>query len=406
MSKNKDEEPKQGRIEFKFPMLTVRTQAFLKLYDRLGSYRASRPLAWVALIIMPIVAGFGIFLISTSLINLLTMPEVREVARELGPQAYLLLPGINPYLPIFFGWMGIVVAIAVHEGAHGVIARSLGLRVKSSGLLFILAIPIGAFVDVDEEEIDKAKARDSVRVLAAGHGANIAIALICISAVTVITAGLNPVIDGLYVADVLEDMPAEKAGLSVGDVIIGLDDKPVTLLNDFTATLKSKNPGDTVYVTVARGEKWKERISIPVGTIEREGRAFLGVSLGEMLIEQRLETYRTLATKTPFIHFVPPTLASNMVPFSEALNAFYTHALGEQWHILANIFFWLWFVNVNLAIFNALPIYPLDGGQAFKFFLRNVLGHRFGEKAVTRITVAVTVAMAGMIALMIVFPYI
>lgn len=119
------------------------------------------------------------------------------MSRELGPQAYVLIPGLNPYLPILFGWIGLVVGILVHEGAHGVIARHLKFKIESSGLLLFLAIPIGAFVNVDEDQLNKAKAKDSIKVLAAGSGANAAVGLACIFGVLLIVSGLSPVVDGL-----------------------------------------------------------------------------------------------------------------------------------------------------------------------------------------------------------------
>ena len=401
-----DEEAKQGRVEFSFPLLIVRIKTFTRVYDRLGASGASRLVSWAAIVGMPVVAGFGLFFIFNSLLILLTSPAAREVGRELGPQAYVLLPGINPYLPIVYGWLAIVVAIMVHEGAHGVIARSLGFRVKSSGLVFLLVVPVGAFVDVDEEQLAKAKLKNSVRVFAAGPGANIVVAVVCILAVLIITSGLPPVVDGLYVFDVMEDMPAEDAGLLLGDVIISVDDKVVTSFEDFEAVLEDKNPNDIVWITVARGEMWRDQFSTSAKLTEYEGRAFLGVSVGELLTEQRLRTYQKLATETLFIHFIPPTLASGLVPFSAALNGFYTHTLGMNWHILANIFFWLWFVNVNIAIFNALPIYPLDGGRAFKSVLKSILGRRAGEKAVSRLTYVVTVILVSVIVMIVVLPFI
>lgn len=404
--KVQDDEAKQGRIEFNFPILIVRVKAFTRIYDKLGAWSASRHVSWPALIGMPIVAGFGLYSILTSLVTLLTTPAAREIGRELGPQVYVLLPGINPYLPVLYGWMAIVAAMLVHEGAHGVIARSLGFKVKSSGLLFLLAIPVGAFVDVDEEEIAKAKAKDSVRVLAAGYGANIAVAIVCILGVLIITSGLTPVIDGVYIFEVMEGMPAKDAGLLVGDVITSVDDISVTEIENFTAVLEDKNPGDILQVTVARGEMWRERFSTSVKLTEYNGTAFLGVSVGEILTEQRLRLYQKLSTESLFIHFIPPTLAPGLVPFSGALTSFYTHALGENWHVLTNIFFWLWFVNVSIAIFNALPIYPLDGGRAFRSALKSVLGRRADEKMVSRLTNAVTVILISILATTVALPFI
>ena len=399
-----DEEATRGRIEFEFPLLTLRVYSFTRLYDRLGALRASRLISWVALVGMPIVAGFGLYLISNSILILLTKPEAREAGRQLGPQAYLLLPGINPYLPILYGWVGIIAAIMVHEGAHGVIARSLGFRVKSSGLLFFLVIPIGAFVDVDEEQLEEAQPKDSVRVMAGGPGANIALALICIFGVLIITSGLSPLVDGLYIGSVLEGMPAEDAGLLVGDVIVKVDDQPVLTLDGFRSALEDRSPGDIVQVTVARGEMWRDRVSVSVELAEYEGRAVLGVVMGEMLIEERLRMYNEWAVERPLIHFQPPTLAH--IPFSEALSGFYTHPLGPHWDVLANIFFWIWFVNINVAIFNALPIHPLDGGRTFQTLLKFLLGQKADETRVSRLTNVVTAAVISALVTMIVLPYI
>ncbi|MCK4884995.1 hypothetical protein KAS24_02885, partial [Candidatus Bathyarchaeota archaeon] len=87
----------RGRIEFSFPLLTVRTQMFTGVFDRFGSLRASRLISWLAVIIVPIVAGIGLYLICNSLFTLLWTPVARDLTREWGPAAYLLLPGINPF---------------------------------------------------------------------------------------------------------------------------------------------------------------------------------------------------------------------------------------------------------------------------------------------------------------------
>jgi hypothetical protein len=223
------EEAKQGRIEFSFPLLTIRTQMFSRVFDRLGALRASRWVSWVALAIVPIIAAIGLYLLCFNLFTLLWVSAAREVTREIGPGSYLLLPGINPILPILYGWLAIICAIAVHEGAHGIIARNRGLKVNSSGLLFFLVIPIGAFVDVDEEQIAKAKHRDSLRVMAAGVAGNIVTAVVCLLAVLLIVNGLTPVVDGVYISGVTEGMPAEAAGLLPADVFVSIDNMPIMM---------------------------------------------------------------------------------------------------------------------------------------------------------------------------------
>jgi membrane-associated protease RseP (regulator of RpoE activity) len=398
------EEAKQRRIEFNFPLLTVRTKMFSGVFDRLGSLRASRLISWVALAIVPVVAGIGLYLLCSSLFTLLWTPVAREASRELGPGSYLLLPGINPLLPILYGWLAIVCAIVVHEGAHGIIARNRGLKVNSSGLLFLLVIPIGAFVDVDEEQLAKAKSKDSLRVMAGGVAGNVVVALVCLLAVLLIVNGLTPVVDGVYIYGVSEGMPAEEAGLLPGDVFVSVDNMEIGSYDDLNTYLEDKNPGDIVQVTVARGEKWDEHFSTSITLTEFENKSFMGVSLFDPM--EPLTYYRTLTPESVYVYMLPPSLYSGLVPFSDSLIPFYTHGLGAQWHVYANIFFWLWFVNVNVAVFNALPIYPLDGGRIFNISLKSVLGRRISEKMISRITVAVTTTLVWVLLMIALIPFI
>ena len=389
------EKKEPGRIEFNFPLLTIRTKMFSGVFDKLGSLRASRLIGWLALIIVPVVAAIGLYLLCGTLIQVLWTSVAREAVSEMGPASYLLLPGINPFLPIVYGWLAIVCAIAVHEGAHGIIARNRGLNVKSSGLLFFLVIPIGAFVDVDEEQIAKAKPKDSLRVMAAGVAGNIVVAVACLVAVMVIVNGLTPVVNGVYVTTVVEGMPAEAAGLLPEDVFVSINNVPIHNYEEMVTLLGAKSPGDTVDVTVARGTDWKERFSTTINLTEStdgEERAIMGINGFDLLTEERLNLYQNVSLATPSLYMLPPALRPYLVPFSDLLIPFYTHGLGPQWHVYVNVFFWIWFLNVNVAVFNALPIYPLDGGRIFNITLKSVLGRKVSEKTISRITTFVTAA--------------
>ena len=400
------EDAGRRRVQFNFPILTVRTQLFTGAFDKLGALRASRLVSWAALVIVPVVVGIGLYLICNSLFALLWNPAAGDAARELGPGAYLLLPGINPVLPLLYGWFAIICAIAVHEGAHGVVARNLELKVRSSGLLFFLFIPIGAFVDVDEEQLKKAKSKVSSRIMAAGVGGNIAVAAVCLIGVLVIVGGLAPVIDGVYVYDVVQGMPAEVAGLLPKDVLVSVDNVRINSTMDLRALLENKTLGDIVQVTAVRGEMWQDQFSTFVNLTVYENRTVMGASLGDLMIEERLRNYQALTPDRLPMHLVPPALASGLVPFSDSLASFYSHWLGTQWHVLANVLFWLWFVNVNVAVFNALPIYPLDGGRMFNIALKSVMGRRGREKLISRMTIAVTATLICVLLMIVLIPFI
>jgi membrane-associated protease RseP (regulator of RpoE activity) len=394
------------RVEFNFPMLTVRTQVFSGFFDRLGAIRVSRWISWAALFVVPVVAGIGLYLLISSLFALLWNPAAGEAAREAGLGAYLLLPGVNPFLPLLYGWFAIICAIAIHEGAHGVTARNLGLKVKSSGLLFFLFVPIGAFVDVDEEQLKKASARDSSRVMAAGVGGNMVVAFACLLGVLVIVGGLTPIIDGVYVANVEEGLPAEAAGLLPNDVFVSVDGVLVNSTADLREILKNKTAGDLAEVTVARGDMWQNRFSTVVNLTVVENRTVMGIGAGDLLLEERLRNYENATLQGLSLYLIPPSLASGLVPFSDSLASFYTHWLGRDWQVLANVLFWVWFLNVNLAVFNALPIYPLDGGRIFNIALKKIIRGKNSEKRVSAITMAVTAFLVLVLLLIIVIPFV
>ena len=379
---------------------------FNGLFDKLGSLRTSKLISWITLAIVPVVAVIGLIFVGGGLFAVLWEPAAREVTRNLGPQFYLLLPGINPFLPIVYGWIAIICAIAVHEGAHGIIARNRGVRVKSSGLLFVLIFPIGAFVDVDEKQLEKTKARDSLRVLAGGVGGNIIVALVCILSVFLIVNGLTPAIDGVYISETTDGMPAQAAGLMAEDVFVSIDNTEIVNLEELTGLLEEKDPGDVVQVTVARGEKWEDRFSTSVNLTESEGRTVMGVIVGDLEIGERLRFYQEWTLEKSTIYMVPPSLIAGAVPFTDSLAQFYTHDMGPQWQIWTNVLFWLWFVNVYVAFFNALPIYPFDGGRMFNITLKSLLGRRIGEKNVSRITIAVTITLIWVLLMTALIPFI
>ena len=404
-STQKQETP-QRRVEFNFPMLIIRTKRYGSIFEKLGALRASRYISWLFLLTVPFVAGVALYLMVNSLINILSNPAVGQVARELGPGAILLLPGINPMLPIVYGWIAIVVAIVIHEGAHGIIARNVGFNVKSSGLLFFLIIPIGAFVDVDEEQIKTAKARPALKVMAAGVGANTILGVACLIGLLLIVGSLSPAINGVYVSDVTEGMPAKTAGLQTRDVLVSIDNTTISNSTQLRKILDNKTAGDTVLVTVARGDSWQSQFSTTINLTMSENRTVMGINSYDLQTEARLENYRTFSIDRLSMYIIPPTLAEGLVPYSEFLGQFYSSPLGPQWAIAANTLFWLWFINFNLAIFNALPLYPLDGGRIFNITLKRVAGGKLSEKTIRVITLAATAIIVVLVLLVTVVPFI
>ncbi|MDV3278535.1 MAG: site-2 protease family protein [Nitrososphaerales archaeon] len=405
------------RVEFQYGVVMLRTKRFQGIMDSLGRRRISKPVAWFLLYLMPVAGGIALYLFLTQL-GILLSPRGAEVAsyvRTLSPLGNLGLPGINPYLPIVDGWIALFAAIIVHEGAHGVVARSLGLPVKSSGLLFFLIVPIGAFVEVDEDALKVARAADSGRVLAAGAGINLVVGIVCLLLLFGVVSAMRPSVNGIAVVGVYGNTTAGGAGIMVGDFITQINGVAV---NDPVVVSQSPwyQPGQVINLTVVRDGRAIQFTNLTLGTLvlnnTQTGKvtqtAFLGVSdVGYQGLQGLVSSYTNSFFKTPALYICIPTLPScqGIVPFSDSLSRFYSSSFGQSLAPLANLLYWLFFLNFNLSIFNSLPIYPLDGGQAFRVAVKALGGEKLGEKSLSRVTSVTSIVVVAILLSVIVGPY-
>src|SRR5207245_3798946 len=84
------------------------------------------------------------------------------------------LPGLTIGWDIFpYVLFAIAVLLIPHEVAHGIASVLDRVPLKSSGVFMAVFLP-GGFVEIDEENLAKRKARTRLRVFAAGSFTNIA----------------------------------------------------------------------------------------------------------------------------------------------------------------------------------------------------------------------------------------
>ena len=67
--------------------------------------------------------------------------------------------------------------------------------------------------------------------------------------------GLGSFTIGAKVQQLTPGGPAEKAGLKVGDIVIGCDDQPIDSSSKLTAAIRSKSAFATVTLKVTRGNQ-------------------------------------------------------------------------------------------------------------------------------------------------------
>ncbi len=95
---------------------------------------------------------------------------------------------------------------------------------------------------------------------------------------------------GALVRSVTEGGPADKAGVKVGDIIVAVDDEPLSPERDLRTVIQSHRPGDHVELTIVRpGDmvrgRAERKIEVELGSQrDEQGKtvAFLGVTVAEI----------------------------------------------------------------------------------------------------------------------------
>ena len=266
--------------------------------------------------------------------------------REAGPvQVLLPIPGLTMRWEIFpYVIVALCVLVITHEGAHAIASLVEGISLKSSGVFLAAAIP-GGLVELDDEKLDKSPYSTQLRVFAAGSSANMAVSLIFLLLMANFALTISPfytiVPSGVLVGGTTNGYPAEIAGIQAGDIIQGIDETRIANLDGLRAYMAQVKPGSTVTISTSRGE-----LGLVTAPDPNNGtHAVLGVTqLTDHIVY------------SPKLSFLSPDLPRQ----------------------LYNVEFWIYFVTVNVALINMLPLFPLDGDR-FLIALLGSLGVRNGK---------------------------
>jgi membrane-associated protease RseP (regulator of RpoE activity) len=467
----------QDGISLWGPFLMWRTERGKKLIEKIASKkRFWRVFGRVAI-------GINLFMMILLMIFLmwaaLLVPSIpRE--RAVPPQLMIGLPGINPIIPIWYGIIGLAVAIIVHEFSHGILTRVAGLKIKSLGIIACV-VPMGAFVEPDEEELKTTEKANRMRIFAAGPASNIFLAIVCALIFSwVFMASVQPISDGVLVTGALEDSPGQNAGLDRlwmeiteinGSPILDFEDyqnvqaprplenitvtylyngefKNTTVLSgvviiqvsddypadkggievgmifsevngteirngdDFQEVMKLTSPGQTINISLYEYNKvdknytmfntsvtledkyeyYQDNYPAYLNDEEFKGVGFLGVSssyLGVMpggnpgsLTDMLAHPFADLDSPNEgIVNLISYILLplQRLSPFPDSLTQLYEvegplSALpSDVFWILANLFYWLFWLDLMLGMTNALPAVPMDGGHIFKDTLDGII---------------------------------
>lgn len=291
------------------------------------------------------------------------------------------------------------IIVTVHEFGHYLVGRLCGIGIVEfsvgfgprlfgftrSGIKYSLRlIPLGgycAFVGEDRQD-DDPRAMNNQPVwkrfltVLAGPAMNFVLAFIVCAAMLhgYMTAETYPV-----VASVIENMPAEAAGLQAGDRIIAIDGAEITNdgygVSQVSKLIQSVDPGSPVTLTILRGD---EQMEVTMNTQAVETTSEDGTSTSRHGMIGIYFTRRTY-TLAEALRYSGQYMVSTTRMMLDSLRGMFFH--GENIDkvtgtvgIIAVVseyakegmeeILWLMFViSLNLGIVNLLPIPALDGGR-------------------------------------------
>jgi membrane-associated protease RseP (regulator of RpoE activity) len=411
-----EQQKNRVRAEVKLPLILIHTPYGLKFFDRVAKWPGAKLYAEFNTYLMPAITALAIFLIVGSLMVMFANSDARAGVRGVGIQANLLIPGINPYLPITYGWAALVITIIIHEAGHGIVARVYNIRVDSTGLVLFLGIPIGAFVNIEREELGRATLKQKSAVLTAGPlnnmilaGASLLALFFLVSSLTPLPPDPNAPQFGVMVVNVNPGSLAESVGMTSGSIIQYVAGQQVKTLEDLGTLLRHPdNLGQTVDITWIGTNGQTVTKAVPLPAAPEPNRGILGVGVTPLSPDPQavLDRYQGAFGTNPLALLLPPTMQQGAVPYSDLMAPKYTSSIfgsSDYFAPVANILFWLWFINFNVGIFNALPIGPLDGGQLYGAMIENRAKSKILAK---NASMMLTLVMTAVVVASLVLPYI
>jgi regulator of sigma E protease len=324
----------------------------------------------------------------------------------------------------------LVTLVVLHELGHFVMARLVGVRVHEFGVGFppraailhrgketlytLNWLPIGGFVRLEGEDGESEDPRSFVRqslrtrllILLAGVAMNFLLAWAIFSFIAL--AG-DPVV-GVRVSYVQPDSPAASIGLvggvqvgetadgvaiydDSGDLIVAIDgqrfpvfDDPANPSDPPLQYLRART-GETVTLTVRHPDGSVEDLTVTLRTPEEATNGALGIGIQTFTTDENVQHgvvdavvigfQRTVDAATLILRGLQDLLRNLANPPVQGPVGM-VDTVGAYRTQLPPVFL-LWLVGVlsaNLAVVNALPLPPLDGGRAAMAVLKRLFGSR------------------------------
>ncbi len=330
------------------------------------------------------------------------------------------LASISPYLTTVLATVAVLgVLIFVHELGHFLTAKLLGVKVEIFSLGFppkliskqvgetdyrLSVVPLGGYVKLlgenPNDEVPPELMHRSflhrplwqrAAVVLAGPAFNFIFAFLALFAVFA-TTGLPYV--PTDVGRIIQDSPAERAGLKSGDLIVAVDGTPVQRWEELSSQIR-QHGGQTLDLAVQRDGR---ELDIKVTPERRESENLfgqkimayqIGVASSERLVSEHVGPVQALGEGMSYsLRIAALTLQSIYKLITREISVdtlggpiMIAQVAGKQAEMgLSYLINFMAVLSVNLTLLNLLPIPVLDGGHLLFLFLEAVRGKPLAVK--------------------------
>ncbi len=306
---------------------------------------------------------------------------------------------MNIFMTVVYFIAILVLVIVCHELGHFVAARLSKARVSEFSIGFpprivsrkwgdtkytLGTIPLGAFVDIEEEEMNKKSWWVRLLIMAAGPAANIVLAFALLTTGFMIPQEATKQ-GGIMIAEVAPGSPAQEAGIMPGDRIVAIGGGKILSLDDLRKATQS-NLDQRIEIVLDREEE-----IIVTSTIPRshppQGEGALGITIFDIsLPEEGLPFPQALSESGRFILDFPRVLVDSLDEIAQNPGDALMGPIGagqvtgevmEEYGGASPLLRLAALISIGIGIFNLLPLPPLDGGG---IILALIEGVRRGKK--------------------------
>jgi membrane-associated protease RseP (regulator of RpoE activity) len=330
------------------------------------------PLIWFGLISF-ILLGFGglsiAFLIGYGAISLNALLIGKQICPSIAPVLPgVPIPGMGVIVPLI-GWVSLGLILIIHEASHGIMLSYYKEKIKSVGLILAGILPVGAFVEQDDNTFNKRNERKQLIVLSAGPTSNLVsmivgfgILLLFMSIIPVVATDINAEFEKTYSGVQIEFVQDEVSFCGItevapakdkfveGDQIISLNGTKIDNFSQLNSGFRAANLMN--FVVLRDGEE--KEIELEPVLFEDLNIKKIGVKFG----------FISTGYDPPIGYHIASILISS---FNSIL---------------------IFFIVLSFAVgmFNFMPTNPLDGGRMAQIILVPYFGFmKFKTKKETQL---------------------